>query len=164
MYILVKLQYFVLLKILMRSYPKWSTAVQRHYTKKSKQMFPESELRSISPNSYIHFLWTIYILPRSVCLFCCRKIGGPIVEYINRSQTHESGNWDWGRAVPFLGIHKSEFLCRVITIARHNPSQSVFCADLHSFVYGGFAKFCFWPCRKNYLELFSTFLQHYNVR
>jgi hypothetical protein len=21
-------------------------------------------------------------------------------EYINRSQTHELGNWDWGRAIP----------------------------------------------------------------
>ncbi len=25
------------------------------------------------------FLWAIYIFPWSVCLFCCRKIGGPIV-------------------------------------------------------------------------------------
>ncbi len=25
-------------------------------------------------------------------------------EYINRSQTHECGNWDWGRAIPFLVI------------------------------------------------------------
>ncbi len=32
-------------------------------------------------------------------------------EYINPSQTLEYGNGDWGRAVPFLGIHKSEFLC-----------------------------------------------------
>jgi hypothetical protein len=30
-------------------------------------------------------------------------------EYINRSQTHECGNWDWGRAIPFLGIHKWDF-------------------------------------------------------
>jgi hypothetical protein len=32
------------------------------------------------------------------------------VEYIDRSQTHECGNWDWGRAVSFLGIHKVKFL------------------------------------------------------
>jgi hypothetical protein len=32
---------------------------------------------------------------------------------LDRSQTHECGNWDWGRAVPFLGIHKSKFLCSV---------------------------------------------------
>jgi hypothetical protein len=27
-------------------------------------------------------------------------------EYINRSQTHECGNWDWGRAIPRKGTHK----------------------------------------------------------
>ncbi len=32
-------------------------------------------------------------------------------EYKNRSQTHECGNWDWGCAMPFLGIHKRGFLC-----------------------------------------------------
>ncbi len=31
-------------------------------------------------------------------------------EYINRSQTHECGNWDLGRAIPFLGIHKWDFV------------------------------------------------------
>ncbi len=29
-------------------------------------------------------------------------------EYINRSQTHECRNWDWGHAIPFPGTHKSE--------------------------------------------------------
>ncbi len=36
-------------------------------------------------------------------------------EYINRSQTHECGNWDWGRAIPLLGIHKGIF------VAMHSP-------------------------------------------
>ncbi len=30
-------------------------------------------------------------------------------DYINRLQTHECGNWDWGRAIPFLGIFVSNF-------------------------------------------------------
>ncbi len=30
-------------------------------------------------------------------------------EYINRSQTHECGNWDRGHAIPFLGIFVSNF-------------------------------------------------------
>jgi hypothetical protein len=34
-------------------------------------------------------------------------------EYINRSQAHECGNWDWGRTIPFLGIHKWDFRCSV---------------------------------------------------
>jgi hypothetical protein len=57
------------------------------------------------------FLWAIYIFPRSICLFCCRKIGRRSWKYIDRSQTHECENWDWGWAIPFLGIHKSKFLC-----------------------------------------------------
>ncbi len=32
-------------------------------------------------------------------------------EYINRSQTHECGNWDWGPTIPRKGIHKWDFFC-----------------------------------------------------
>ncbi len=35
-------------------------------------------------------------------------------EYIN-----ECGNWDWGRAIPFLGMHKWYFRCSAYT---HNTS------------------------------------------
>jgi hypothetical protein len=36
------------------------------------------------------------------------------LEYINRSQTHECGNWDWGRAIPRKGIQKWDFPCSVV--------------------------------------------------
>ncbi len=39
-------------------------------------------------------LWAIYILPRSICLFFCRKYVDRSWEYINRSKTQEFGNWD----------------------------------------------------------------------
>ncbi len=32
-------------------------------------------------------------------------------EYINRLQTHECGNWERVRAIPFLGIYKWDFRC-----------------------------------------------------
>ncbi len=32
-------------------------------------------------------------------------------EYINHSQTHECGNWDWGHAIPRKEIHKWNFSC-----------------------------------------------------
>ncbi len=35
-------------------------------------------------------------------------------EFINRSQTHECGNWDWGRANLRKEIHKWDFRCSVI--------------------------------------------------
>ncbi len=33
-------------------------------------------------------------------------------KYINRSKTHDCENWDRGRAIPFLGIHKWDYRCR----------------------------------------------------
>ncbi len=35
-------------------------------------------------------------------------------EYIKRSQTHECGNWDWGRAITRKWIHKLDFPCRAV--------------------------------------------------
>ncbi len=57
------------------------------------------------------YLWAIYILPRSIHLFCCSRIGGPIVGIysMNRSPKHECRNWERGRAVSFLGIYASNF-------------------------------------------------------
>ncbi len=53
----------------------------------------------------------IYIPTIDICLFWYRKYVDRCWEYINRSQTHECGNWDWGRAVPRKGIHKWDFRC-----------------------------------------------------
>jgi hypothetical protein len=35
-------------------------------------------------------------------------------EYINRSQTHECGHWDWGRGI--LGIHQWDFRCNAVLL------------------------------------------------
>ncbi len=62
------------------------------------------------------YLWEIYLLLGSVCLFCCSQISPDSSwEYINRSQTHECGNWDWGPTIPRKGIHKGIFVavCKV---------------------------------------------------
>ncbi len=40
-------------------------------------------------------LWAIYIFPRSVHILSCSTA--------HRSQSHECGNWDWGRAIPCQG-------------------------------------------------------------
>ncbi len=59
------------------------------------------------PISTFIYLWVIYIF----CLFCWRKYVDQSWDYINRSQTHECGNWGWGRAIPRKGIHKWDFRC-----------------------------------------------------
>jgi hypothetical protein len=66
------------------------------------------------PISTFMRLWVIYIFPRSACLFCWRKYVDLSWDYINRSQTHECGNWGWGRAIPRKGIHKWDFRCSAV--------------------------------------------------
>jgi hypothetical protein len=66
------------------------------------------------PISTFMCLWAIYIFPGSICLFCCKKYVDRSREYINRSQTHQCGNLDWGRAIPIKGIHKCDFRCSVL--------------------------------------------------
>ncbi len=68
------------------------------------------------PISTFMRLWVIYIFPWSVCLFCWRKYVDRSWDYVNRSQTHECGNWGWGRAISRKGIHKWDFRCSVPSV------------------------------------------------
>jgi hypothetical protein len=96
-------------------------ALQRQNTKLSKQIFPEKEYRGLSPNFHIHTSVSVLYIP---------TIGLPILleeicidrswDYINRSQTHECGNWGWGRAIPIKGIHKWDFRCSVAKTIRRD--------------------------------------------
>ncbi len=84
--------------------------LQGHNTENSKQIFPEKELcrpQSQFPHSCV--LWAIYIFPHRFAYSATGTCVDWSWEYINRSQTHECGNWDWGHATPFLGIRKWDF-------------------------------------------------------
>ncbi len=71
---------------------------------------------SVPISTYI-YMWAFYTFSRSFCLFSCRKIGGPILEYcMNGSQMYECGNWEQGRAVWFLEKHNSNLLCSAYTL------------------------------------------------
>jgi hypothetical protein len=61
------------------------------------------------PISTFMCLWAVLIFPRLICLFRCRKYVDWSWEYINHSQTHEYGNWDWGFAIPRIGTYKWVF-------------------------------------------------------
>jgi hypothetical protein len=67
---------------------------------------------SVPISTFPMCLWANYIFPRWVCLFCWRKYVQSW-EYINRSKTHEFGNWVWGRAIPRKGIYKRNCRCSV---------------------------------------------------
>ncbi len=76
-------------------------AVQGHIAKRPYRKFETYIFRkgithcaALVPISTFICLRAIYIIPRSICLFCCRKYVDQSWEYINRSQTHECGNWD----------------------------------------------------------------------
>jgi hypothetical protein len=81
----------------------YSYTAKTQYRKFETNIFPEKELSGFSPNFQIHVFESHLYIP---------TIGLPILlqenmwswENINRSETHECGNWDCGRTIPFLGI------------------------------------------------------------
>jgi hypothetical protein len=91
------------------------SALQSQNAENLKQIFPEKEYRgALVPISTFMCLWANYIFSRWVCLFCWRKYVDWSWEYINRSKTHECGNWGWGRAIPRKGIYKQNCRCSVL--------------------------------------------------
>jgi hypothetical protein len=75
------------------------TALQRTNTENSKQIFPEKELRGLSPNFYIHVSVSDLYIP-TIGLSAGKYVDRSW-EYINLSQTHECGNGS--KAAPFSG-------------------------------------------------------------
>jgi hypothetical protein len=67
--------------------------LQRHCKENWKKYPPKGNCAASVPISTFLYLRTIYVFPRSVCLFGCSKIGGPILGiYINRAQMYEGVN------------------------------------------------------------------------
>jgi hypothetical protein len=97
--------------------------LQRQNAENLKQLFPEKEYRGLSPISTFMCLWANYIFPRWVCLFYWKKYVDWSCEYINRSKTHECGNWGWGRAIPRKGIYKRNCRCSAPIEVTRNPTD-----------------------------------------
>ncbi len=92
---------------------QWNTHCKDKIPKFRNKYYHQRNIGVSVPISTFMRLWAIYIFPRLVCLFCLRKYVDRCWDYINRSQTHECGNWGWGRAIPRKGIHKWDFRCSV---------------------------------------------------
>ncbi len=91
------------------------STLQTHNTENSKQIFPEKELRGLSPSFQIHVsvsdLHMLRICLPILLLQCCRKMCGPILG-IYKSPT-VTLMWKFGLRPrnSFLGIHKWDFRC-----------------------------------------------------
>jgi hypothetical protein len=75
------------------------STLQRHNTENSKHIFPEKELREASPSFHIDVSVCdcrfIYIYSQDQSAYSAAgKYVDRFLEYINRSQAHECGNWD----------------------------------------------------------------------
>jgi hypothetical protein len=88
------------------------------------------ELCGISPNFHIHVSMSDLYVPRIGPHISCNRIADRLWEYINRSQTHECGYWDFGRAIPFLGIFISNirYWLLAVQLPKH-PVKSIISRD-----------------------------------
>ncbi len=80
-----------------------------HCKEISTYVFPEKELRGLSPNFHHHVYVSDLYIPTINRQIDHRNI-------INRPQKRECWNWDCGRAVPFLGIFVFNFRYCVFTV------------------------------------------------
>ncbi len=73
-----------------------------------------------APISTFMCQWAIYIVPGAVYIFPPAEKADRSWEYINRTQTHECGNWDWGPDILFWEYLFSAFcLCSVVAPFPH---------------------------------------------
>ncbi len=94
------------------SQAKFSWHVNIHCNENPIYVFPEKELRGLSPYFHIHVSVSDLYIPRIAPHISSSTIGRSIVGiYKSLTDTHECGNWDWGRAIPFLGIFVFSVLC-----------------------------------------------------
>ncbi len=76
---------------------------------------------SIFPHS---FLWAIFVYSQNRSpYFPAAEWADRSWEYMNRSQTHEYGNWDLPRTIPFLEIFVSNFTVLCLCMHTAHPPQ-----------------------------------------
>jgi hypothetical protein len=79
------------------------------YSQKWKCYFQNRIIMFCLPSSYTHISFLFF--QDQSAYSAAGKYVHQSWEYINRSQTHKCGNWDWGCAIPRKGIHKWDFPC-----------------------------------------------------
>jgi hypothetical protein len=88
----------------------WFPFMYSHKWNCAASLFPEQNYNVLSPSFYTHIISVdrfMYFQDRSVYFAAAKLCGHILGKY--KSLTHECMNWDWGRAIPFLRIHKFDF-------------------------------------------------------
>ena len=76
-----------------------------------KLLCPKQNYNLLSPSSHTLICERfIYFQDRSAYSAAGKHVARSW-KYINGSQTHECGNWEWGCAIPRKGIRKRNFVC-----------------------------------------------------
>jgi hypothetical protein len=91
--------------------------VYPHCSENPINVFPEKELRGLSPSFHIHVSVSDLYIPRigpHIFLQKNRQTDGG--KYINLSQTNECGMWDWGCNILFLWIFVLHFRFCVLAV------------------------------------------------
>ncbi len=108
------------------------TFLDIHTAKKQYRKFetniPRKGIARLQSQFTFMFLWAIYILYSSdqSAYSAAGKYVSQAWEFRERSQIHECGNWDRGRAISFRGIHKFKFLqCSVQEDVALSPSHII---------------------------------------
>ncbi len=71
----------------------------------------------------------LWILRKGIAYSAAGKYVDRSWKYINHTQTHECGTWDWGRAIPFLGIFVLNFRYCVFVVC------SYYCLPIRALMY-----------------------------
>ena len=92
----------------------WKLGLRPHYFQKRNCMV------SVQISTFT-FLWAIYCdrFTYSQDRSAYSAVGKYVDrswEYINRLQTHECGNWYWGRTILLQGIYKWDFRCSAVYV------------------------------------------------
>ncbi len=81
---------------------------------RNELLIPKQSSNVLSPSSYTHIsVRDLNIFTDRSAYSAARKYVDRSWDYINRSQTHECGTWDWGLVILRKGIHKWDFPCSV---------------------------------------------------
>ncbi len=93
-------------------------------------------------------LWAIFYIPRIGPHISYSRIGADRSwEYITRSQTHECGNSDCGRTIPFLRIFVLNFRYWFFGVITRHKTHSAFC------------NFCFSRSDAHWVELIPVHIR-----